>query len=813
MLRLPAPDSTGHRCAKRGRRMLLLLLIALAGVLALPSAEVYALGPYGHTVLALYKSSDGQSGQANEVFYYLSNIFTKMSLKVRYWDIDRGTPPQSELADVRAVVSWYGSSAIAHPLDYLAFLNRVLDAGAKVVVMDNLGAYQDRNTKEYVPTGLLNPTLERLGLIYLGDWTDNASLIRLAKADHAVAESGGAQDPSYSAFFYHFLGVDRDMKVYLSLERSDRSYGASPVIVTNRNGGFALSRYIYRVDNGKVKMLLDLDAFIKHALFPERTDESIALLVDTGDPRALKISSLTSSMLNRDKLPTTTIPASQLPDLVPGDLDRYTTVGLILNGDSGLDPAVLSSALRDGGGLVSLKSGNFDKLAPMLGMRNYAVGSTTQDGYRFKPGFILGEGYEPRDDALSWDPGPRLPATDARILASSSNGRVPLLWSAKRDGGTALVWNWNSLDIGDYQGAILESFLYVRPAGIAATAGVAMMDIDDFPLPMYNVVKPPLSIEDTDFYSKVWWPQMREIFRSRGIPVSAYAVFNYNDKTSPPFPNGEFYSAKGQQSVEIGREILDSRNELGLHGYNHISLTLQKTSVNARPWPSIDDMVKGLTEARREWINLFGAHTLPFSYVAVNNIISKDGIEAIHRAFPTIRVISALRSGSAAETATPFGPDPDIPGIYFIPRNSWGYQDSQDARMRVSSAMSGPGIWTHFVHADDVFDKYRSEGMGWDQLRSNFVDLLDFAKRNYPWVRYLTIRDGYAALQEMDDRQAAFRWSSGNLEIHGTPGLLLRVRLNDGQPKSMTGVSVVYAYRSMPELILRLTAGDGELKF
>ncbi len=813
MMKMAERDSAGRRRIKMVPRTLVILSVAVAGLALLPSAKLYALGPYGHTVLALYKSTDGQSDQANEIFYYLSNIFTKMSLKVRYWDIDRGVPPQSELADVRAVVSWYGSSAIAHPLDYLAFLNSVLDAGAKVVVMDNFGAYQDRITKEYVPTGLLNPTLERLGLIYLGDWTDNASLIRIAQADPSVAESGGKQDTSYSAFFYHFLGVDRDMKVYLSLERTDRSYGASPVIVTNRNGGFALSRYIYRVDNGKVKMLLNLEAFIRNALFPERTAENIALLVDTGDPRSMKILALTGSMLDRDKLPTTVIPASELPDLIPGDLDRYTTVGLILNGDSGLDPAVLSSTLHSGGGLVSLKQGNFDKLAPLLGMRDYSVASTTQEGYRFKPGFILGEDYEPRDDALSWDPGPRLPATDATILASSTNGRVPLLWSAKRDGGTVLVWNWNSLDIGDYQGAILESFLYVRPAGIAATAGVAMMDIDDFPLPMYNVVKPPLSIEDTDFYSKVWWPQMRRIFGSRGIPFSAYVVFNYNDKTSPPFPNGEFYSAKGQQSVEIGREILNSSNELGLHGYNHISLTMQKTPVNARPWPSINDMVRGLTEARREWINLFGSHTLPFSYVAVNNIISKDGIEAIHRAFPTIHVISALRSGGAEETATPFGPDPDIPGIYFIPRNSWGYQDSQDARMRVSSAMSGPGIWTHFVHADDVFDKYRSEGMSWDQLRSNFVDMLDFAKRNYPWVRYLTIRDGYAALQEMDDRQAAFRWSGGNLEIHGTPGLLLRVRLNSGRPKSMSGLSVVYAYKSMPELILRLTAGDAELKF
>ncbi|WP_455383416.1 DUF2194 domain-containing protein [Salinispira pacifica] len=800
--------------ADRGRIAVLAARLAVVALLLLaPVGQLAALGPYGHTVLGLYKSSDGQSEKENEVFFYLSNPLGKMGLKVRYWDVDRGLPPESALSDVRAVVSWFRGSSMSHPLDYLAFLNRVMDSGAKVVVMDNLGAYQDRDSGDYVSTGLLNPTLERLGLIYLGDWTDNPALIRVAQVDKAIAEKGGAQDPAYSAFFYRFLQVDRDLDVYLSLQRSDRSYGESPVVVTNRNGGFALSRYIYRVEAGKVRMLLDLEAFMRRALFPRRTDESIALLADTSDRRAAKILSLTEPVLSRDKLPTTVIPATDLPAMVPGDLDRFTVVGLILNGDSGLDPEVIKSYLHSGGSVVSLKRGSFDRLASLLAMRDYTVPSTTQEGYKFKPGFLMAESFDARDDGFTWDPGPRLAATDAEILASSANGRVPLLWRANREGGTVIVWNWNALETGDFQGAILSSFLSVRPIGVAATAGVAMMEIDDFPLPMYNVVKPPLSIKDTDFYYTVWWPQMRQIFRSRGIPFSAYAVFNYNDRTSPPFPTGEFYSAAKQESVEIGRDILDSRNELGLHGYNHISLTTEKTPVNVRPWPSIDDMVKALGEARREWVNLFGAHTLPFSYVAVNNIISADGIEAVHRAFPSIHVIAALRSGSESETGMAFGADPDNPALYYIPRNSWGYQNEPDSRMRVVSAMSGPGIWTHFVHADDVFDKYRSQGMGWDQLRSNFTDLLDFARKNYPWVRFLTVRDGYSALQEMDDSQASFRVRGNRLSVRGTPGLLLRVRFNNGPARSMTGLETVYTYKSVPEMILKLTTGDASIDF
>ncbi len=789
------------------------ILTAIAVLTLFAVAGASGMSAVGRTVLGLYKSNDGQTQKENEINFYLSGVLKGMGLDVRFHDIDSGLPTAGELNGVRAVVTWYRSSAMSSPVAYLDFLNKMIDSGRKVIVFENFGAYQDRQSGKYLQPGILNPTLERLGLVYLGDWTDKGNLIRVASVDRAVAEHGGAQDPSVSQFYYRFIPVDRNLRVYLSLTRTDQSYSPSPVIVTNDHGGFALSRYIYRVENGKVHMLIDLKAFMENALFPTATRENIGLLADTTDPKTARILALTEAVLRRDKLPTTLIPASSFSGLVPGDLRRFTAVGLIVKSDADIDPGVIESYLKQGGSLVSLNRAHVTRLAGLLAMGPSHAVPPPQTGYNIPPGFLLGEGLDVRDQQLEWQPGDRGPAPDATVLGSSLDGRQALFWTAERDGGKVLVWNWSSFDTGDYQGAILESFMYVRPVGIAANAGLAMMYIDDFPQPMYNVVKPPLSITDTEFYSTVWWPQIRDIFANRHIPFSAFLVFNYNAETQPPFATGEFYAAKDQVNLKIAREILASDNELGLHGYNHASLTMQSTSVNIRPWPSIADMVTALSQAKREWSSLFGPSTLPFSYVAPNNIISEAGMEAIHEAIPSIHVIASLRAGSSQETDTPFGPHPSIPGIYLIPRNSWGYILDGASKMRIVSAMSGPGIWAHFIHPDDVFDPNRSRGLSWNELRVNFTQMLDFVKRNYPWVEYKTVRDGYSVLQTMDDRQASFRWEGRSMHIRSTPGLLLRVRTNIGRVQSMSGARLVYSYEHMPELIIRTTSEEAVLNF
>jgi hypothetical protein len=617
-----------------------------------------------------------------------------------------------------------------------------------------------------------------------------------------MAEKGGRQSPDYSRLYYRFIQSDQELEVYLSLRRTDRTHTPSPVIVTNQNGGFALSRYIYHVEEGKVRLLLDVESFLDRALFTGPQGEHILLLADTADPATRKVVENATAVLRRAKLPVTVIAKGQFPELVAGDLRRFTAVGLVLKDDAGLDPKLLEAYLKGGGGIVSLFGGRFTRLSPLLSLGKNAE-ATRAAGYRFRFGFILGEGLSLDDRQLPWLAGSRLPSDGVEIWAQSFDGRVPLLWSRERGNGRVLVWNWDGFKSAASQGLLLESFLFVRPVGAAATAGLGIFFVDDWPLPMYNVVKPPLTIPDTEFYTKIWWREMQALLNEHGIPFTSFLVFNYNDRTEPPFSGGEFYVGDNLSSVSVAKEILASRNELAFHGYNHVSLTTERTPTNLKPWLTVESIEAALLEAKGEWIRLFGEHTLPFSYVPTHNIISSDAMSALHSVFPSIKVVSSLRAGEEGETETGFGQDRKIPELYLLPRTSAGYPFTPEVRMLIASAVTGAGIWSHFVHADDIFDPHRSLGLDWEQMKENLRSILGFVGKHYPWLRYVTVRDAYHMLTEIDNRTVDFRLEEDALVIHSTPGLLVRLRLNDREITRSEGVEVIYTYEKVPAVVVR----------
>ena len=215
----------------------------------------------------------------------------------------------------------------------------------------------------------------------------------------------------------------------------------------------------------------------------------------------------------------------------------------------------------------------------------------------------------------------------------------------------------------------------------------------------------------------------------------------------------------------------------------------------------------------RSWISLLGAHTLPFSYVPVNNIISRDGEAALLAGYPSIKVIAPLRFGVGDVTTKPFGPHPDFPDVYYIPRTSWGYPFSPYMRQLITSAVAGEGIWAHYIHPDDVFDPSRSQGLGWEDLLSGFQSMVRFVKRQYPWLRYVTVRQAYELLRRTGSAGVEYRWDGEDLLIASEPGMLFRLRLNDRRLGSVSGGRIVHEYNRPSEVILETTENATRVSF
>ena len=772
---------------------------------------------YTKTVLGLYNSEHGQTETENEINFHLSKHLSALGLEVEFYDINRGIP--EDIEDYRAVISWYRGGAMRKPYEYIDFIREVIESGRKFVVLGSLGAYGDSETGEWLPKVEINRAISLLGLRYEYEWTDNPDILSIASIDRKMCEYQAAQDVGVSRFYYRFVPSDRDLNVYLSLERKDRNYGPSPVIVTNSNGGFALGSYIYHIKDSKLTMLLDLEAFISAALFPQTAHERIALIVDSSKPITAKVLYNTEIILERAKLEYEVIYQDDLPGMFPGDLNRFTSIGLILRNDTGIGPGFFKPFLEQGGGIVSLLGGNFKELGDVLPLSPENARYAVARGYRFSPDFLFGENLTITDEQIPWDASQSRPSRNSNILATDATGDIPLLWSSSAEGGRTLVWNWNGFQEKVYRGFLLESFLHIRPAAAAGSPGAATMFIDDWPIPMYNTVKEPLTVTDTEFYTKTWWPELKSFFDRYGIPHSSYIIFEYNMNNTPPFTIEEFFIGEGQPSTKVGREIIESEHELALHGYNHASLILDETRPGVGYWPDIETMKEGLRAAKEEWIRLFGAHTLPKSYVAPNNYISPEGIDAVYDVFPSINVIGTMNIGGGNQTDSEFGEDPDRPGLYYLPRVSYGYFLNDFLELSISSAITGYGVWTHFIHADDIYDPYRSGGMSWDELLQEFHKTVRFVRRHYPWLEYVTVEKAGKIMKEYDEMQAEFRWNSETktLTVASGPGFRFRVRRNidgkNGKQASVEGGTVLYRYQNTPYIIVESTDGECTLTF
>src|SRR6056297_2233347 len=253
------------------KSILTVFLIMMTGVSFLFSSPVYS-----RTVLGLYNSEQHQTAKENEINFYMVKVLREMGLQIRFHDIARGIPENTD--DFRAVISWFRGGTMKEPEAYLKFIRDVVTSGRKFVVLGNFGAFGNSETGTYLPKEQINTALSLLGLRYAYEWTDRSDLLRIETIDRAMTEHGGRQDVDISRFYYRFIPADRQLKVYLSLSRKDKDHDESPVIVSNRNGGFALGSYIYHYIDGKVTMLLDMEKFLVEALFPPPYSEKIVLL-------------------------------------------------------------------------------------------------------------------------------------------------------------------------------------------------------------------------------------------------------------------------------------------------------------------------------------------------------------------------------------------------------------------------------------------------------------------------------------------------------------------------------------------------------
>ncbi len=350
------------------------------------------------------------------------------------------------------------------------------------------------------------------------------------------------------------------------------------------------------------------------------------------------------------------------------------------------------------------------------------------------------------------------------VLASAANNQsFPLIVKNKIGNGNTVLFNSDSKMDKQYRGLMFANVLIGLEGIPYPVANTSTIFLDDYPSPLYNIYQEPIKSEMNltiaDFVTNVWWPDMKELAKKENIKYTAYVVFDYNDHISPPFTFREWdknifeKKVNGLEEVKsswLGRDVYNTGHELGLHGYNHVSLLKED-------WKQEQFMVTALTTAAKKWKTL-DFKELPISYVPPSNYIDSVGLAKLEEGMPSIRFIQSTYLGDFGEGGNrEFDPEPYNDYFFNYPRISSGYFLEPHGIWAIESLYLFTGIWTHFVHPDDVYqipDKKNAITAGNFDYRNKFnlnwhthngeKGMLDTFKREleefrerHPMVRYL----------------------------------------------------------------------------
>jgi hypothetical protein len=332
----------------------------------------------------------------------------------------------------------------------------------------------------------------------------------------------------------------------------------------------------------------------------------------------------------------------------------------------------------------------------------------------------------------------------------------PAIWH--RAVGSGEIGVWTFVPTGRHWGRsfLLHAAIQGQPVAVKSIANTAVFQIDDFPCPPSDAlvpVEPGVHLEWPEFIDQVWLPDLAALAEKNRIAYSCGVVFHYNQHMQAPFEFDDWalhprsHDEAGFGAAANHVHWVREYGELGLHGYNHVPLTLGD-------WSSRDDMVEGL-RACVAWWQRDATAELPTSYIPPMNVYDQDGALALTEACPTVRALCGNFWGPVSRGGgREFAPERWNRKLFCLPRVTSGYTMGESLKWKMLASIYELGTWTHFIHPDDILDvpsgigsvEYcrNPESRPWrgpNGLRKELECMLDFVRTTFPWLTFDTATD------------------------------------------------------------------------
>jgi len=356
-----------------------------------------------------------------------------------------------------------------------------------------------------------------------------------------------------------------------------------------------------------------------------------------------------------------------------------------------------------------------------------------------------------------------------RLYLSTFNG-IPLLWQTGYEKGRFIIFNGTMLNEKNNRGILTAVISLSGDTMVYPIANIKMVHIDDFPAPIPRGIDESIMEEFNrtipQFYREIWWSDMVKLSKKHNLKYSGFVIENYGDTVKPPF---EMTGRLDEENMLVyGKELLNLGGEIGLHGYNHQSLAPEgfiKQDLGYNSWASQEDMEEAMEILIGFIHSVFRNYRLK-AYVPPSNILSDMGRAAIIAANEDLAVIASVYlpnlEGDIYHQEFEMAPD----GIIEFPRISSGYHYEPEEMWSIYNALNTHGIFSHFIHPDDILDPDRSRGQSWSELSKDFDLIFEDIERNYSWLNSYTISEGARELIKYIEIVPYIEYSDNKINIY-----------------------------------------------
>lgn len=217
------------------------------------------------SILVLYKSSEGFNENNNPFRNSVHDQVSDIQFSIDYHDIDLWLPEDEIMKKYDAVISYYITSKMENPENYLNWMIHQVFNCRKIVILGNMGAYTE-DGKKWLTESMLNRFFLLLGVEFKSQWTDKQDLLEIVKLDSQLVNKGVSISQLIVTNYYKINSIHPKNEPFVTVRRRDVDNSESHFIVKTPFGGMAMNDYFKGPVNGNPGDVINIIPFLQVCL-------------------------------------------------------------------------------------------------------------------------------------------------------------------------------------------------------------------------------------------------------------------------------------------------------------------------------------------------------------------------------------------------------------------------------------------------------------------------------------------------------------------------------------------------------------------